>query len=179
MAVNFYFCASCLMKTKIPFLFVSGLLLINLLSNSCKKDAQTSIQTLFTTGKWQLATVNTTITVGDTVKYADTLNANCDTTQLFTFNADNTCTYTNFDCKHQPTASGHWSLSSDQLFLISDVKCQDTTAVGTSKPFALAKIENIGQYSMVLTTGDIQNFTSNTRRKVLRYGFIRQKASAK
>jgi hypothetical protein len=179
MAVNFYFCASCLMKTKIPFLFVSGLLLINLLSNSCKKDAQTSIQTLFTTGKWQLASVEKTISVGDTIKLDTILNTTCDTTQLFTFNADKTCSYTNFDCIHQPPANGHWSLSDDQLFLISDVTCKDTTAVGSSKPFAIARIDNVGQYSLVLTTGDIQNYTSNTRRTIIRYGFIRQKASAK
>jgi hypothetical protein len=167
------------MRNKIPLLFISGLILINLFSNSCKKDKQTSIQTLFATGKWQLASVEKTISVGDTTKLDTILNTTCDTTQLFTFNADNTCSYTNFDCIHQPPASGHWSLSGDQLYLITDVVCKDTTAVGSSKPFALAKIENIGQYSLVLSTGDIQNYTSVTRRTVVRYGFVREKASTK
>ncbi len=167
------------MKNKIPLLFVSGLLLLNLLSNSCKKDKQTSIQALFANGTWQLASINETVFVGDTVKFADTLNTKCDTTQLFTFNADNTCTYTNFDCRHQPTASGHWSLSSDQLYLNSDIVCKDTTAAGSSKPFATAQIYNIGQYSLVLLTGDLQNYTSSTKRKVTRYGFIRQNSSIK
>ncbi|WP_299501323.1 DUF5004 domain-containing protein [Mucilaginibacter sp.] len=165
------------MKTKIPFLFILGLLLINVLSNSCKKTQQNSVQTLFANGKWQLASVSATSFVGDTIKRIDTLNTLCDTTQLFTFNIDNTCTYTNFDCLHQPTASGHWLLSSDQLSISSDMVCKDTTAAGSSKPFASAKIENVGDYSLVLLTGDIPNHTSTTKRRVIRYGFIRQKAS--
>ncbi|MDB4924983.1 hypothetical protein [Mucilaginibacter sp.] len=165
------------MKTKIPFLFILGLLLINMLSNSCKKDKQNSVQTLFANGKWQLASVNVTSFVGDTIKRIDTLNTKCDTTQLFTFNTDNTCTYTNFDCLHQPTASGHWLLAPDQLSISSDMVCKDTTAAGSSKPFASAKIENVGDYSLVLLTGDIPNHTSTTKRRVVRYGFVRQKAS--
>src|ERR1700761_3791972 len=115
------------MKNKIPLLFVLGLILINVLSNSCKKDKQTSIQVLLTNGTWQLASVYQAYLVGDTLKREDTLNTLCDTTQLFTFKSDNSCTYTNFNCLHQPVASGHWSLSSDQLYLSSDMICKDTT----------------------------------------------------
>jgi hypothetical protein len=166
-----------LMKNKIPLLFVLGLVLINLLSNSCKKDNQSSIQSLLTNGTWQLASVYQIYFVGDTVKHEDTLNTLCDTTQLFTFKSDNTCTYTNFDCLKQPVSSGHWSLSSDQLYLSSDMICKDTTATGSSKPFITAQIFNLGQFSLILRAGDVQNYTQSTKRKVIRYGFIRQKAT--
>jgi uncharacterized membrane protein YciS (DUF1049 family) len=176
-----YFCGNVfLMKNKIPFLFVLGLVLINVLSNSCKKDKQTSIQSLFTTGTWQLSTVIVTTTFADTT-IIDTLNTTCNTTQLFTFNGDNTCTYTNFQCKDQPIAKGHWSLSTDQLYLNSDIVCQDTISSGTgsSKPFSSAQIFNLGQYSLVLQTGDLQNYATTKKRVVMRYGFIRQKATTK
>lgn len=168
------------MKNKIPFLFVLSLVLINVLSNSCKKDKQTSLQTLFTNGKWQLSTVIVTTTTVDT-SIVDTLNTTCDTTQLFTFNADNTCTYTNFQCKDQPMATGRWSLSEDQLYLNSDIVCQDTISSGTgsSKPFASAQIFNLGQYSLVLQTGDLQSNPTIKKRTVIRYGFIRQKDTTK
>jgi hypothetical protein len=165
------------MKYKIPLFIIVGLILINLVSNSCKKDKQSSIQTLFTNGKWQLASVEETITVGDTTKLDTLLNVKCDTTQLFTFNTDYSCTYTNFDCLHQPTASGHWSLSADQLYLNCDIMCKDTTAAGSSRPFTTAQINTIGPYSLILLTGDVQNYTSATKRKVIRYGFVRQKSS--
>ncbi|MES2378977.1 MAG: lipocalin family protein [Bacteroidota bacterium] len=166
------------MKSKLPFLFISGLILINLLSNSCKKDKQNNIEALFSSGSWQLASVRYTISVGDTIKLDTVLNTKCDTTQVFTFKEDKSCTYTNFDCIHQPTAKGNWALSENNLFLSSDIVCKDTTKVGSSKPFANAQIYNIGQYSLVLLTGDIQNYTINTKRKVIRYGFVRQKAAA-
>jgi|EndMetStandDraft_4_1072995.scaffolds.fasta_scaffold331329_2 hypothetical protein len=165
------------MKNKLPFLFISGLILINLLSNSCKKDKQNNIAALFSSGSWQLASVRYTISVGDTIKLDTILNTTCDTTQVFTFKDDKTCTYTNFNCIHQPTASGNWALSENNLFLNSDIVCKDTTKVGSSKPFANAQIYNIGQYSLVLLTGDIQNYTINTKRKVIRYGFVKQKAA--
>ncbi|MBC7400034.1 MAG: hypothetical protein H7289_08820 [Mucilaginibacter sp.] len=166
------------MKNKLPFLFISGLILINLLSNSCKKDKQNNIEALFSSGSWQLASVRYTISVGDTIKLDTVLNTKCDTTQVFTFKEDKSCTYTNFDCIHQPTAKGNWALSANNLFLSSDIVCKDTTKVGSSKPFTNSQIYNIGQYSLVLLTGDIQNYTINTKRKVIRYGFVRQKAAA-
>jgi hypothetical protein len=166
------------MKYKIPFVLFFGLLAINLLINSCKKEQRNSLPTLLTTGgAWQLASVQYTILVGDTVKIDTTLNIDCDTTQIFTFTADNNCTYTNFNCLAQPTARGRWQLSQNRLFLNSTIVCRDTTAVGSSKPFENAQIVNLGLYSMVLRTGDIQNFNNGARRKVIRYGFVRQKAA--
>jgi hypothetical protein len=167
------------MKNKLPLLIISGLILINLLSNSCKKDNVNNIETILSSGAWQLSSVRITYSVGDTTKLDTALNTLCDTTQVFTFNADKTCTYTNFNCKHQPTGSGHWAITANKLFLNSDIVCQDTTAAGKSRPFTNAKIDNAGQYSLVLLTGDIQNYTITTKRKVVRYGFVRQKAASK
>jgi len=166
------------MKNKFPLLFLSGIILINLLSNSCKKDTQGTITSLFTNGNWQLASVTVTIT-NNLVEKDTTLNTNCDSTQVLIFKSDNTCTYTNFDCVPQKV-SGHWSLSPDQLTLSSDMKFQDTTAVGSSTPFTNAQVFNAGQYSLVLQTGDYNIIpTTINKTKVVRYGFVRQKTAIK
>jgi hypothetical protein len=160
----------------VPLIFILCLLILSAVCLSCKKQNQSSIQSLFTKGKWELATVIVTVSVGDTLKSTDTLNTICDTNQVFAFNQDGSCTYSNFHCKAQPLATGRWSLSPDQLYLSSDIVCQDTfkTGTGTSKPFENAQIFSLGQYSMVLITGDIQNYSSRT---VMRYGFVRQKVT--
>ncbi|MDB5158872.1 MAG: hypothetical protein JWR50_3579 [Mucilaginibacter sp.] len=165
------------MKNKLSYLIIAALILTGLFINSCKKDSQNSIATILSAGAWQLSSVRVITTVGDTTKLDTTLNAVCDTTQVLTFNIDQTCTYSNFNCKHQPTARGHWSLTANRLFLNSDIVCQDTTAAGSSKPFSYAQIYNVGDYSLVLITGDIQNFVSSKKRTTMRYGFIRQKTA--
>lgn len=156
------------------------LVVVTVFINSCKKEDQSNINNLFTTGYWQLASVQRVHYVGDSKLKTDTLNATCDTTQLFTFNKDFTCTYTNFNCKDQPTATGTWELSRDKLFLSANMICQDTTKVGSSKPFINAQINNLGQYSLVLETGDISPYYTTTQVRVItRYGFIRQRTAAK
>ncbi|PJJ79877.1 lipocalin family protein [Mucilaginibacter auburnensis] len=159
----------------VPLIFILCLLLLSMLTNSCKKDKGTSIQNLFSSGKWELTTVVVTVTQGDSVKY-DTLNTDCPEKQLFTLNADGTCNYTNFHCKTQ-ISNGRWSLSPDQLYLKSDIVCQDTVKLGPGKstPFSNAQILTVGQYSMVLITGDIQNYSNTQKRTVMRYGFVKQK----
>lgn len=166
------------MKNKIPLLFIVGLILINLLSNSCKKDTQGTIASLFTNGNWQLASVTVT-TTNNMLQKDTTLNTTCGLTQILIFKPDNTCTYTNFDCIPQ-NVSGQWSLSTDNLTLNSDMLFKDTTAVGTSTPFKNAQVFNAGQYSLVLQTGDYNVIPTTTNKtKVVRYGFIRQKTSTK
>ena len=163
------------MKNKIPLFFLLGLMVL-VAVNSCKKDSQTSIQSLFTTGKWQLASAFAFQYIGDQLVSTDTLNTNCNTTQFFTFNSDKTCTYTNFDCISQPVATGQWSLSPNQLFLAADITCKDSTSAGSSKPFLNSQIINLGQFSMILQTGDIQpNYSTTKKRRIFRFGFIRQK----
>ena len=165
----------------VPLLFILCLVVLSVLCNSCKKVNQSSIESLFSKGSWELSTVIVTVSVGTTRESEDTLNTMCDKKQIFAFKDDHTCTYTNFHCKAQPVATGSWSLSQDQLYLKSDIVCQDTFKLGTgkSKPFENAQIETLGQYAMVLVTGDIQNYSATQRRTVRRYGFVRQKLITK
>lgn len=154
-----------------------GFAMTALVINSCKKETQNNIETLFATGQWQLASLQRTHFVGDTLKKTDTLNGDCILDQTFTFNADKTCTYTNYTCMAQPTATGNWALSTDQLFLNSNITCQDTTGGGTTtQPFKVARIVNLGQYSLVLETGSLETYyPPNRMRTITRYGFVRQK----
>jgi hypothetical protein len=165
------------LQLKIKRLVLLLLILITgLVINSCKKNTVSPISSLFT-GKWQLASVIVTYYTGNSTDSTVTLNTSCLLSQVFTFNANNTCTYTNFDCVPQPTASGQWSLTQNQLYLQASVVCKDTTAAGSSKPFSYAQIYNLGNFSLVLNTGDIQpNYSLTKHRKVIQYGFINQKA---
>ena len=150
-----------------------------LIINSCKKNTQSSIQSLFSGGTWQLASVQATNYIGNTAVSIDTLNDSCHLTQFFTFNKNNTCTYTNFDCIPQTAESATWSLTPNQLYLIANIACKDTTAAGTSTPFIYSQIQNLGQFSLILQTGDIQpNYSLTAKRRIIQYGFVRQKAAA-
>jgi hypothetical protein len=94
---------------------------------------------------------------------------------MFKFNADKTCSYTNFSCLTQ-SATGHWSLSSDKLFLYSDIKL-DTAAAQAGQPFQTARIVNLGQYSLVLQTGSLETYYLPTQeRHITQYGFVRVKS---
>jgi len=172
------------MKNKNILFFLTGLVLIGMVANSCKKDDQTPIQTLFTTGSWQLASVIVYHYLGGSqVGLPDTLNTNCGFTQMFTFPTNNTCTYTNYHCVQQ-SANGTWSLTHDQLFLEVKITCTDTvpgnpSATMPAHPFIYTKILSLGQYSMVLQTGDIgAYYTTTTKRTIYQYGFVRQKAAS-
>ncbi|MFC0515611.1 DUF5004 domain-containing protein [Mucilaginibacter angelicae] len=162
-----------------PLLFCLFLISIALIVNSCKKDNLSHIPGLLA-GKWQLASIIVTNYVGDAQTSLDTLNTTCTDIQLFTFNADNSCSYVNFQCNPDSTI-GRWSLTANKLFLVSDMVCKDSTKAsgGTSKPFENTKIVNLGNYSLVLETGDVEpNYSATKKRRVMRYGFIRQKVTA-
>jgi len=166
------------MKIKTPLFFIVALLFVSTVINSCKKDSQsTFVQSLFSNGSWQLASVQVFHFLGSSNISTDTLNTMCDSTQLFTFNTDHSCTYTNFDCLAQTKAVGTWTTSTDQLFLMADITCVDTipgNKISSGKPFIYTKIVNLGQYSMILQTGDINTFyTANTKRTIMQYGFVR------
>lgn len=164
------------MKNNKIIFFLAALLAASIVVNSCKKETtQASIHSLFTNGTWQLATVNKFTIIGNS-SITDTLNTNCDTTQIFTFNGNN-CTYTNFHCIDQPTAAGTWSLSTDGLNLYSNITCKDTlpgdSCCTVTTPFAHAQIVSIGLYQMTLQTGDIGNYYGTTTKRTLyRYGFV-------
>jgi hypothetical protein len=169
------------MKNKIPLVLVLGLVIINLLSNSCKKGDNSNIPHLLVSGTWQLATLQVSNYIGDSQISVDTLNDSCLLTQLFTFNENNTCTYTNYACQSQ-TTTGTWTLTPNKLYFASNMICKDTVpggkgALRDTMPFTNTQINTLGTYSMVLQTGDVQpNYSPTSRRRVVRYGFIRQKA---
>lgn len=171
------------MKNKNLFFFLTVTVLIagGLIINSCKKSNTGNVQVLLTRSPWQLASVQVFNKLGSSTISTDTLNVNCDSTQIFTFNSNHTCTYTNFDCIPQK-ASGSWTISGDQLTLISTIAMTDTLTtadtVKNDKPFQNTKIINLGQYSMVLQTGDVNKLiTSTTKSRIVQYGFVHQLSS--
>lgn len=164
------------MKKYLPYILIPALLLIGLFVNSCKRQLDSDIPDLLVNGTWQLSSVRITVNHGDTVKLDTTYSIDCD--QRFSFNADKTCTYTNFDCIDQPVAKGNWELVGNRLFLVSNIVCKDSSAVGSSKPFTYCAINSLGRYSMVLLTGDFINYNNSATRRVVRYGFVRQNTSA-
>ncbi|MCO5934102.1 hypothetical protein NAF17_01000 [Mucilaginibacter sp. RB4R14] len=161
------------MKNKNLYFLLVGLMVLSFTFNSCKKDKTDSIQSLFTNGKWELGSVIEYKYLGGQETNRDTLK--CNNSQIFKFNDDMTCSYTNLDCKLS-TVSGRWSLSDTRLFLFADITYPTVTTAGTKQPFINSRISNLGEFSMVLETGDLQTyFTSTDMRTIRRWGFIRIK----
>lgn len=166
------------MKNKALYLLLPLIIIIGVGVNSCKKESQLSnIQTLFTNGTWQLASEVQLNYLGSNQLATDTIV--CDSTQLFTFTNNTACTYTNYGCVAQKV-TGNWSLTTDALYLMTDLTFITQTGSSTTvKPFTTCKIVNLGQYSMVLQTGDISVFPSpTTKRTIYQFGFVRQKIKA-
>jgi hypothetical protein len=163
------------MKRRNTYLLIVGLL-ISLFVVSCKKETQNSISTLFTSGVWQLGSIREYKYLGDLQTSADTIRI--DSTQLFTFNKDMTCTYRNFD-NRAGIVKGNWELSDTRLYLKANITYPQVTTAGTTQPFINAHIINIGDFSLVLETGDIQTYyTAADSRTIRRYGFVRIKPVA-
>jgi hypothetical protein len=163
------------MRKRVLFFCSSIILFFSLGNLSCKKNNQDYLNTLLADGQWQLASVLAYNYTGAIQNFVDTLNTSCTNNQTFTFNTDGTCTYTNYDCIPQ-TATGHWSLSKDKLYLMSDIKLQDTVASDNSLPFHNAQIRNLGQYSLVLRTGYLNTYyPPNQQRVIYEFGFVRVK----
>jgi hypothetical protein len=161
------------MKSKHLLLILTGLV-IAVIINSCKKSGQSPIQALFTGGQWQLSSVQVTYYTGNSIDTSITISTPC--MQDFIFNTNNTCTYSNFDCITQSTPAASWSLTPNQVYLQTNMVCKDTSAAGSSMPFSYAAIQNLGQFSLVLQTGDIQpNYSLTAKRKIIQWGFVRQK----
>ncbi|MGZ3777097.1 MAG: hypothetical protein ACXVIY_05135 [Mucilaginibacter sp.] len=163
------------MRNKLLLFCLFALLIVGVTTNSCKKGNQNYLKTLLTDKHWQLASLTVTQTRNDTTLLNDTINPLCNLVQSLTFNSGGTCTYTNFDCISQ-TVNGHWLLTANNLYLVSDLKFQDTTAIVNPTPFTNAQILNLGQYSLVLKTGDLGIYhPPNTVLTVFTYGFVRVK----
>ncbi|HEY9003659.1 MAG TPA: hypothetical protein VIM89_20040 [Mucilaginibacter sp.] len=169
------------MKFKIRLLLLFTVVAVGLMVNSCQKTKQDYIATLIAQNQWQLSSATVTTYIGSTQMSQLTLDTACLVTQIFKFNTDNTCSYTNFDCLTQAT-KGTWALSQDKLFLNVNMICKDTiTRTGDttthSKPFQTAKVLNLGQYSLVLQTGDLETYWSPTQTRVIyQWGFVRVKS---
>ncbi len=163
------------MKKTLILCSLAAALFMGFMVNSCKKSAD-YLPTLLTNGQWQLASVLVFHYIGSTLEKVDTLNTNCNLTQIFQFTTNNNCTYTNFDCLSGTTGSGQWSFSTDHLYLNTTMVCRDTTAAGSSVPFQSSRIINLGQFSLVLQTGDLETFYPPTKvRTIKQYGFVRLK----
>ena len=161
------------MKNKNIYFFIAGLFVISLLANSCKKEKLTSIPSLLTTGKWQLGSIQEYHYLGSQQTSLDTIKI--DSTQIFKFNQDMTCSYTNFDNK-AGTLTGRWSLDNTSLYLFADITFPEVTSAGTKQPFINSHMTSLGEFSLVMETGDIQTYYNATdKRTIRRYGFVRIK----
>ncbi|TWR24569.1 hypothetical protein FPZ42_15845 [Mucilaginibacter achroorhodeus] len=164
------------MIKKMRYPLIASLVVMCILINSCKRDNTDNISTLLTTGYWQLGSLTQLDYIGDT-QLGDTTYV-CDTVQTFTFNKDGSCNFVNFACATN-TANGTWNLSDTRLFLNANITEPDSTGK-PYQPFANSRIANLGEYSLVLETGDIQNYYSTTdRRRIFRWGFVRRRTSTK
>jgi len=176
-AANFYFCRYIRMKNNKIIVFLSILLVISVVINSCKKDnPQTSIASLFTNGKWELASVERQDLLGSSY-LLDTIYTACDTTQFFNFPTNSSCTFSNYHCIDQQS-TGTWSLTSNGLYLQSNIALKDTLTGDSccviKHPFEYAQIVNVGLYSLALRTGDIgAYFTATQKRTIYIYSFVR------
>jgi len=146
--------------------------------SSCKKTDEGSYTNVFLAGgrEWQLASQQVSLFHGDTLKRTDTLNRTCTQNQVFDFNNDGTCSYTNYSCITQ-TAQGTWQMTTqDSLLLRSNILVKDTSATGSSRPFAHAQIVNLGQNSLVLQAIITDTLRKTPvvvlRRRITRYAFI-------
>jgi hypothetical protein len=167
------------MKKNILYFFLPLLIVMSVAANSCKKESQTQlVESLLTNGQWQLASVMVFNYEGSTQLATDTENTACSLKQVFQFTSNHNCTYSNFACKTQ-NSSGNWSLTSNDLYLQANMSAIDTV-LGTNgadttidRPFIYAQIYNLGQYSLVLQTGDISTYYNpTTRRRIVQYGFV-------
>lgn len=160
------------MKIKYHYILLC-IMAISLLLNACKKDKDTAIDSFLTNGTWQLANLQEFTYKGSILQKTDTINKKCAINQKITFNDDQSCNYSgNFQCNNQ-TANGKWNLiKRDTIRLQSDLSLKDSTNQFT-EPLKDARIINLGQYSMVLETGDINPvYTSQQIRKIFRYSFV-------
>jgi hypothetical protein len=170
-SITNYLCS--LMKNRNIYLFLTGLLLISFTIPSCKKEKLTSIPTLLTTGTWQLGSIQEYHYLGSQQTKLDTIDIN--STQIFKFNKDMTCSYTNFDDK-EGTVTGKWSLDKTSLYLFADITFPEVTSAGTKQPFINSHMTSLGEFSLVMETGDIQTYYNATdKRTIRRYGFVRIK----
>lgn len=160
------------MKIKLLICALAGALAMGLAINSCKKSTD-YLPTLLTAGTWQLASLQVQYYTGALQDSIVTLDTTCSLVQTFRFTNNGACAYSNFSCLSD-SSSGHWSFSTDHLYLNTDMVCETDT--GKIVPFQTAHINNLGQYSLVLQTGSLEAYYSpNQKRRIYVWGFVRVK----
>lgn len=156
-------------KSKVLLLFI---LLCVLAVNSCKKDdAQSSISNFLTQSPWNLALLQRFKFVNQALVHTDTIQPACALNQRISFNKDQTFTFSNYGCQ-TATLNGKWSFTPDQLYLnLTPAVTQNFNNLRN-----LARINNLGQYSLIFDAGDINTSPKPTDTVVIyRYGFIHSK----
>lgn len=173
-----YFCRVHHYRNHLPLFIIAILMLGGWLISSCKKEDSGSYINVFLAGgrEWQLASQQVNTYHGDTLKRTDTLNRTCTLNQVFNFSNDGNCSYTNYSCIGQ-AVRGTWQITTqDSLVLRVNILLKDTSARGSSRPFANAQIINLGQNSLVLQSTITDTFrrvpTVVLRRRITRYAFI-------
>ncbi len=152
---------------KLLFLLISLIIYCGI--NSCKKSSQSSISSFLTQRLWNLALLQRYKYVNESLVKTDTINTVCALNQTLLFKADNTYNFGNYNCK-AGALNGNWSFTPDMLYLNLNSVISQTSK--DSKP-NVARIINLGQYSLVFDAGDVNIPHAKTDTVVIyRYGFI-------
>lgn len=156
------------MMKKLHFSFLSVMLFTCLAINSCKKSDQTSLTDFLTQRPWKLALKQRLAYINSALVKTDTLESACQLSQTLTFNSNKNYTYQNYSCS-KSTISAPWSITSDYLYL----NLNSIISINSTKAKNVARIINLGQYSLVFDTGDINTVHKITDSVIVfRYGFI-------
>ena len=155
-------------KSKLLFLFI--ILLVGVAINSCKKDnVQTSLANFLTERPWKLALLQRFAYVNSALVRTDTLQTSCALTQTLTFSPANMYSYQNYACA-TGTINAPWSFTADNQYL----NLNSVISVNSAGKQNVARVINLGQYSLVFDAGDINVTPATTTDSVIvfRYGFI-------
>lgn len=165
------------MTKKLNFLLLFFLLISCLTINACKKEDQSSLSLFLTQKPWKLALQQRFAYVNSILVKTDTLQTKCALTQTLIFKINNSYTYQNYTCDPNNKIDARWSFTSDQLYLnlnsvisVSAIKTANNLA-----PQNVARIINLGQYSLVFDAGDVNVIPKNRLTDsviIYRYGFI-------
>lgn len=143
-----------------------------LVTNSCKKNStQSSVSNFLTQSSWNLALLQRFKYINQSLVKTDTLQTGCALSQRISFNADKTFTFSNYGCQ-AAMLNGKWSFTADQLYL----NLTPAITKNFNNLHNLARINNLGQYSLIFDAGDINtNPTKLDTVVIYRYGFIHGK----
>ncbi|RYE29999.1 MAG: hypothetical protein EOP42_13120 [Sphingobacteriaceae bacterium] len=154
--------------TKLHLKFLTVLLLACFTFSACKKNDRASLTDFLTQKPWKLALKQRLAYLNNALVKTDTLESNCQLSQTLTFNNNGNYTYQNYACANRNVSAG-WSFTPDYLYL----NLNSIISINSDKAQNVARIINLGQYSLVFDTGDI-NLTRKATDSVIvfRYGFI-------